>query len=451
MHFNPSVQNAWRLRSSRIFPAIQFKILTNIGQPENDRLSILLSAYACEPGKGSEPGVGWRWSNGLAGSVDLHVLTRESNRGAIEAAVDASAEASPIRSVRFLYYDLPAPWLWAKRMKLLPTIAYYFVWQWAVSRKYRPVADAYDIVHHLTFCTLLCPGFWKLQRARYVLGPVGAPQVNPHYYPLFGEQERRERLRSGLLNRFIRLPWLRRLLTTAAAVVPANTETRGLLSSCGVKSREVMLDTGAPEGTPSHDPGRGGNQGPLRLMYAGQLERRKGLELSIRALALVSGRSGTDWIFDIYGSGPDSERLLQIATELGISDNVMFHGQVAQSELSHAFGSADVFLFTSLRDTSGGVNLEAMAHGVPIVCLAHQGVGDITDDGCAERIAPAPIPETITALADGIQRMADDPGRRATMGMAAAKRAAEHFSWDEKFTRMVAIYKEAGASNSVRR
>ena len=409
-------------------------------------IKILLSAYACEPGKGSEPGVGWRWANGLAERVDLQVLTRESNRAVIEQAIAGLPEGAPLKSVVFHYHDLSKPWLWAKRKRLLPTLAYYALWQWSVSRRFAKAADRVDVVHHLTFCTVLCPGFWRLKRAKYVLGPVGAPQVNPHYFPLFGSKAWQQRIRALVLDGFLHLPWLRRLLETAAAVVPANSETRELLVSRGIPAREVMLDTGAPQATAApEDPEHEAAPRSIRLLYAGQLEPRKGLELSLRALARVSETSDCDWSFDLLGSGPERKRLSAMSEQLGIAGRVTFHGARPQAELTRHFHRADAFLFTSVRDTSGGVNLEAMAHGLPVICIAHQGVGDITDASCAERVPPGTIQETIHSLADAIIRLANDPVRRKEMGQAAAKRARQDFSWDEKFDRMVRIYDEAVA------
>lgn len=397
----------------------------------------MLSAYACEPGKGSEPGVGWRWANGLAERVDLRVLTRESNRAVIEAEVAALPSGHPLASVEFFYHDLSAPFLAAKRRGWLPTLVYYAFWQYSISKKFATEADSADVVHHLTFCTLLCPGFWKLKRAVYVLGPVGAPKVNPHYLPLFGNHAWKQRLRARVLTRFLSLPWLRRLLHGAAAIVPANSETRDTLIAGGINAREVMLDTGTPA-IPEKKLRRA-THGAIRLMYAGQLERRKGLELALRALEMAD----CDWSFDIYGSGPDKRRLEQIADELSISDRVDFHGVLPRVELMKRFDDADAFLFTSVRDTSGGVNLEAMAHGLPVICIAHQGVGDITDESCAERITPGPIPDTIQQISAAVTRLAADPERRLRMGQAAAKRAETDFCWEAKFDRMTDYYHEA--------
>jgi glycosyltransferase involved in cell wall biosynthesis len=269
---------------------------------------------------------------------------------------------------------------------------------------------------------------------------VGAPQVNPHYFPLFGRKAWLQKLRGAIMARFLGLPWLRRLLRSAAAVVPANSETRNFLIAHGIPALDVILDTGAPEGPAAKR--HAGRVGAIRLMYAGQLERRKGLELALRALARASGKYGCDAVFDVFGQGPDRQRLIALAEELGIAERVSFHGAVPQAELMRNFQQADAFLFTSVRDTSGGVNLEAMAHGLPIICIAHQGVGDITDESCAERIPAGTIDDTIGKIAQAIIRLANDPARRVAMGDAAAKRAREKFSWDEKFDRMCGIYHE---------
>src|SRR4051812_41404394 len=66
-------------------------------------MKILLSAYACEPNKGSEPGVGWNWALALSErGYNVHVLTRSNNREAIERV-----RMRPDSRLTFYYYDLP--------------------------------------------------------------------------------------------------------------------------------------------------------------------------------------------------------------------------------------------------------------------------------------------------------------------------------------------------------
>jgi glycosyltransferase involved in cell wall biosynthesis len=408
-------------------------------------VKVFLSAYACEPGKGSEPGVGWKWACGLAGRVDLTVLTRANNRASIEAVVSTLPADHPLRQVRFLYHDTGPLWRLMKQLHLLPTLLYYFIWQWTAARRFMHEADAADIVHHLTFCTALCPGFWNKTKAARVIGPVAAPLVPEHYFALFGTRRLSQALRNHLIRNFLKLPWLKKSFIGAAALAPANSDMKQLLEMMGVSCEDVMLDTGAP--SECADINRSTKpSGSCNFLYAGVLERRKGLELALRAFASFIQNSKLKIqnqvppTLTLLGKGPDRERLETLARSLGISEHVHFPGAVPQSEVARHFGEADVFLFTSVRDASGGVNLEAMASGLPILCIAHQGVGDISDDTCAIRIPPGTINETIASLVDGMQRMASDSNLRIELGANARRRAQEKFSWDEKFERMMKIY-----------
>jgi glycosyltransferase involved in cell wall biosynthesis len=89
-----------------------------------------------------------------------------------------------------------------------------------------------------------------------------------------------------------------------------------------------------------------------------------------------------------------------------------------------------------------------MAHGLPLICIAHQGVGDITDDHCAARIPPGSIPDTIDRLAQAVIHLSENLALLRKMGVAAANRAREEFSWDDKFDRMCEHYREATRCDS---
>ncbi len=90
---------------------------------------VLLSAYACEPGRGSEPEVGWRWAVELAGlGYQVWVLTRANNRAAIERGL---ASRAPIPSLHFVYYDLPGWARWWKKGGRGVRL-YYVLWNGAL-------------------------------------------------------------------------------------------------------------------------------------------------------------------------------------------------------------------------------------------------------------------------------------------------------------------------------
>jgi hypothetical protein len=148
------------------------------------RLRVLLSAYACEPGKGSEPEVGWQWATRLARDHDVTVITRANNAPAIHAALENQAGAKP----QFLFYDLPA-WLLRRKGSSLPTALYYLLWQGAVRWRFRRQLAVYDLIHHLTFNSFRQPGFWWFTGRPVILGPLGGGQICPWSFLLrFGRR-----------------------------------------------------------------------------------------------------------------------------------------------------------------------------------------------------------------------------------------------------------------------
>lgn len=195
------------------------------------RLRVLLSAYACEPGRGSEPGQGWNWSLQAARHHDVWVLTRSNNREAIERAL----AVTPQPGLRFYYYDLPA-WLrsWKRRHRAVRI--YYVLWQLGVLREARRLhrAHAFDVVHHVTFNTLEVPGVLWLLGAPFVWGPVGGAQEPPEALrAYFGDRWYRERVRvwRKRLGRFN--PLLRAAVRRARVILAANGETERRLAELG--------------------------------------------------------------------------------------------------------------------------------------------------------------------------------------------------------------------------
>ena len=137
---------------------------------------LLLSAYGCEPGKGSEQGVGWNWTLQLARSAELVVLTRSNNQDAIEAALPQGLR----ERVRFAYYDLP-PSLARFKRKEKGLYFYYLVWQWGAYRRARELVrqTCFDYAIALTFGSIWMPTFMHRLPVPFIWGPVGGGEAVP--------------------------------------------------------------------------------------------------------------------------------------------------------------------------------------------------------------------------------------------------------------------------------
>ena len=110
--------------------------------------------------------------------------------------------------------------------------------------------------------------------------------------------------------------------------------------------------------------------------------------------------------------------------------------------------NSDLFIFPSLRDTSGNVVLEAMSQGLPIIAFDHQGMHDILTDKCAIKIPVTNYEKMVRDLAKAIDKIATNCELREKMGNASLQRIKDNYLWDDKSKRMIEIYKEVLNENS---
>ena len=398
------------------------------------KLKVLMSAYACEPGKGSEPGVGWQWARQMARFHDVTVVTRANNQKCIEEALAGDSGSQPC----FVYYDLPR-WLVALKRRGLPVMVYYILWQLAIRWKLRRRLKEFDLIHHITFNTFLLPGCWWFCGRPVVLGPLGGGQVFPwRFLPLLRAQIPQELLRTLRITVDGINPYLYVRFYFASRILVANADTCRRTPRVFRRKVVEMLEAGVAADQieePQAAPARPG----LHLVSVGRLARTKGVELTLRAFGRA-WRQNNAIRLTVIGSGPEEARLRLLAASLGVSGAVEWIGWLAHTEVRQALSRYDALIFTSLRDTSGNVILEAMACGLPVITLEHQGAAAITTDETAVRVRPTTIGRTIESLADGILNLARSPELRASLGNAGRQRVRNLYSWEAKGEAMSDIY-----------
>jgi glycosyltransferase involved in cell wall biosynthesis len=237
-------------------------------------------------------------------------------------------------------------------------------------------------------------------------------------------------------------PLVRFSFSKAQTIISANSDTEKRIPHIFRHKSARMLETGIDAERFLGAERRTG----LRLLWVGTLTARKAPILAILALAKCQ-TAGLHAHLEFIGQGPELEKLKRIATKLDLLKQVTFTGFLPHAVVADKFRDANIFLFTSIRDTSGNVLLEAMAAGLPSVVLCHQGAAEITTPETAIRVAPND-PQTVARhLAEGMLTLARDPALRARMGEAARQRVLEHFTWEKKSEAMLAIYQRVLARN----
>jgi glycosyltransferase involved in cell wall biosynthesis len=398
-------------------------------------MKVLISAYACEPGKGSEPEVGWQVANGIARHCRVTVITRSNNRATIETEQANMNGGGP----EFVYYDLPPPILWLKH-RLLGASGYYILWQIAVRIKFAELAAAHDVIHHVTFNGVQLPGLWFGTKTPVVLGPLGGGMTcPPMLLPLFGKAKTREKLRTLCIEMLRFMPWWQASIRQASVVIAANRETADVIQPMRDEPVPVMLETAIAPEAMLDCPRKREPEGPLKILWLGGLIPRKAPILAIRALALAR-ESKADVELIIAGDGPEETRLRDEAARLNVTEAIRFIGRVPKERVTEVMDCSDVFLFTSLRDTSGNVVIEAMARALPVITLWHQGMREICNKNTAICVIPSDIEKTTIDLANGIIQLLNDREKASLLGMNGRMRVATEIKWCHYFGTITRLY-----------
>jgi glycosyltransferase involved in cell wall biosynthesis len=406
-------------------------------------VNVLLSAYACEPGRGSEPGVGWNMAKALARRHQVYVLTTQIH----QAAIDAELAAHPDPNLHFTYVD-PFGWKidWNK-----PRAVYlhYYLWQiraFLVGRKlHRKVG--LDVAHHVTYMKYSVPSYCAFLPVPFFMGPVGGGESAPtSFVRELSPKARAYELARDLARRVGELdPFLRLMMRRSAYVWATTEETAARVRKVGCSRVEaasgMALDdderatlAALPEPKP----------GPMRFVGMGRLLHWKGFHLAIRALAASDLPDAEYWIL---GDGPERASLEALAAELGIADRVKFFGQVDRPAALAAIGDCHVFLLPSLHDSGGWVFLEAMAAARPVICGNLGGPPVQVTEECGIRV-PAETPEQMVRDLAAAMELLD--GNRALcrqMGQDGQHRVAEYLTWDGHAERATRAYTKATTSS----
>ena len=180
------------------------------------------------------------------------------------------------------------------------------------------------------------------------------------------------------------------------------------------------------EGSETHslDPLRSSNSIGTVFGFAARLEEGKGPLVLLDALAKVN-RERPLAVARIAGMGPQLLEAKARVRELNLRDTCDFVGHYSDPRLRSAFmNSLDVFVLPSLAEGTPNGVIEAMAHGIPVIASNVGGIPDIIDADSGILVPPGDV----TALADAMAALANDPKRRNEMGAAARERHQKLFA-----------------------
>jgi glycosyltransferase involved in cell wall biosynthesis len=405
-----------------------------------DRPRILLLAYSCHPDSGSEPGAGWNRALQAARFYPTWLLCDEGrNRQAIERYLAANG---PIPNLTFVFVPRSR---FEDKLRRVPGMYYpaYHLWHrraFEIAKKLHRNLR-FDLVHQVNLCGFREPGYlWRLD-VPFVWGPVGGAQNYPWRF-LAGAGWRGALIETARsIANVCQMRFARRVGQAArrAKVMLAANETNAHALACRRGNLpKVELEIGVHP-VANQRPRTFHHGGPLRILWSGVFEHRKALHLLLEAVAKLP--ADVPYELHILGRGPLEKRWHGIAKKLGVDAHCHWLGWLDHQQAIDEFGWADVFAFTSLRDTTGTVVLESLAAGTPILCLDHQGVHDIVTPDCGQKLPVANTKNVVRSIRDALAHWHYNRDELERLSLGAVQRA-DHYSWRRLGERMAAVYCE---------
>jgi len=401
------------------------------------RTRVVMSAYACNPRGSGEHWLGWGWAEAAARSHEVELVTTPKARTAVE-------ESARVAGITPHFVDVPE-WLWPLADLGWAGWSRKLAWQKRVARLVRELhrEKKISLVHQTTFHTFRVPFLAAGLGIPSVWGPIaGGEHVPPGFDRYLGPARWAEKGRN-LANRFwLQTPAVQRSLRQTSALYVSNRTTLHFLPPrFHAKCRIVSPNALRPEDQQWVCPPAGAavEDSTFRMLYVGNCVARRAIPLVLEALPQAGL---ADYELAVVGDGPALAHWKRRAAELGLAAKVQFVGKVPRSQLDAFYAQADVLVFPALRDSGGSALLEAMARGVPVICLDWAGPGEMVDEASGIKVPVSAPEETIRAFAAGLVRLQREPGLRASLAKAARARAEARFGWEAKRQLLEATYLE---------
>lgn len=174
------------------------------------------------------------------------------------------------------------------------------------------------------------------------------------------------------------------------------------------------------------------------VLYVGRIERLKGIDILIEALAKMDDRADTRLL--IIGGNPvkDNEllRLRKMTQRLNMEQRISFLGTISQDRLPEYYSAANICVLPSYYESFGLVALEAMACGTPVIASRVGGLQTIVKNGAAGYLIPWRCPDP---FAERMEMLLGNRTLQQAMGVAA-RAEAEKMSWGFVVDRMEGLY-----------
>ena len=409
--------------------------------------TILVTAYAVNPYKGSEDGTGWNFVYQIAKNNMVIAITRKNNRVDIEKYF-AKSNDSVLQNIQFEYYDLPY-WMrfWKKGARGYKM--YFYLWQLFMPVFILSKNVIFDIAHNLNFHSDSHPTFLWLLGKPLVWGPIGHHPPVPKKYiqPIYGTKEYYKDQFNFVIKTLFRAldPFFRVAAFTASKVIGINSSVAKV---AGINKNKYTIMSAVANDSVVIDASK---KDKFRVLSIGRFVAMKGFDITIKAFIEfynnLPEKEKNNVELILLGEGEQEDFLKKIARNLVEKRVIKFINWIDKSEVGNIYNSSSIFLFPS-HEGAGMVVPEALSYGLPCLTFSNVGPGEMINNTCGRKVDYDTYQDSVVEFASHLHDLYDNSELYNQLSKGAITHFNNEFTWNKKGERLKTIYNEITATKN---
>ncbi len=394
------------------------------------KTKIFVSAYACEPHRGSEIGVGWNWIKQMSKYFDLWVMTRKSNKANIDLWICNHGNKNDIK---FVYFDLPKALIfWKKGLRGVKF--YYHLWQIFSDEvvKRTMTCNNIKIYHLLTYGNALWPASSYGQKQFFIWGPTSVGDVIPKefskHYDLKGQiiEFLRRLLKYTLFLNF----GFKKRSKNANLILCKTKNTIYNLPTKHLNKAVLFSDVAIKNTNTNFCKSKIKKKSKyINILAAGRLESWRGFDLLIEAFK-ISFNKNKSLRLEILGEGDDYNRLSRLIDKHKVSEYVILSGEISIKKYYNKILNCDFIVNPCLKEGGVTVAFDSMYYGKPLICIDTGGYTNYFNKSHSYVIKIKNRNQVIEDISNKIIKLSNIRVREAFSHKSNL--AGKNFTWDNK-------------------
>ncbi len=403
-------------------------------------MKIFISAYACEPYKGSEPGIGWNFVNELANYHEVHVLTRSNNKESIDKYNS--------KNITFHYYDVPK-WLsfWKKGKRGYQT--YYYLWQLLAYKEYNTFVNNsnFDVVHHLTFGANWMGSLFMNCKPKTIWGPVGSEDIyEPIVKTLPFKIKVKELFRTFVKSFFYYIEPVRWITLSKSDLILNHSSKYAKYTYPNFVKNKVQdctqtgLNITDKEYLPYQEIKSFNKDEKIKLLICSELVAWKGVLISSKIFSILANELDNIELI-VIGDGPQKNDMKKIFEKYNVSQKVTFKGFVDKEEMLKSLYHSDILLYPAYHHGLATIILQSMYCFLPIISMAGDIISDTVHNNCGLSADGKTYKEIEKNLLINTKKLIQDNDLRIELSKNGRKILEEKYTWEKLTININKIYK----------